>query len=115
MEESLSRGILGFFQIQSLVLVAKISSLQQPVNRTNEWIELRPKMGYDKVKEKSAMIDPQLLEILACPVCKTDVKLTADENGLKCVQCHRVYPIKDDIPVMLVDEATIDPDKATKA
>jgi len=61
------------------------------------------------------MIDPQLLEILACPVCKTDVKLTADENGLKCVQCHRVYPIKDDIPVMLVDEATIDPDKATKA
>lgn len=61
------------------------------------------------------MIDPQLLEILACPVCKTDVKLTADENGLKCVQCHRVYPIKDDIPVMLVDEATIDPDKATQA
>ena len=61
------------------------------------------------------MIDPQLLEILACPVCKTDVKLTADENGLKCVQCHRVYPIKDDIPVMLVDEATIAPDKATKA
>jgi len=61
------------------------------------------------------MIDPQLLEILACPVCKTDVKLTADENGLKCIQCHRVYPIKDDIPVMLVDEATIDPDKATQA
>jgi uncharacterized protein YbaR (Trm112 family) len=61
------------------------------------------------------MIDPQLLEILACPVCKTDVKLTADDTGLKCVQCHRVYPIKDDIPVMLVDEAAIDPDKATKA
>lgn len=61
------------------------------------------------------MIDPQLLEILACPVCKTAVKLTGDEKGLKCVQCHRVYPIKDDIPVMLVDEATIDPDKATEA
>ena len=60
------------------------------------------------------MIDPQLLEILACPVCKTDIKLTADDTGLKCVQCHRVYPIKDEIPVMLVDEATIDPDKAVK-
>ncbi len=60
------------------------------------------------------MIDPQLFEILACPVCKTDVKLTEDEKGLKCVQCHRVYPIKDDIPVMLVDEATIDSDKASK-
>ncbi|HEB36068.1 MAG TPA: Trm112 family protein, partial [Candidatus Aminicenantes bacterium] len=46
-------------------------------------------------------IDPQLLEILACPECKEDVKLTADDKGLKCVKCHRVYPIKDDIPVML--------------
>jgi uncharacterized protein YbaR (Trm112 family) len=59
-------------------------------------------------------LDPILLEILACPECKGDVKLTADEQGLKCVKCHRVYPIKDDIPVMLVDEATIDPGRATK-
>ncbi len=60
-------------------------------------------------------LDPQLLEILACPVCKTDVKLTTDEKGLKCVTCHRVYPIKDDIPVMLIDEATIDPKRPTKS
>jgi hypothetical protein len=59
-------------------------------------------------------IDPQLLEILACPVCKEDVKLTADDKGLKCVKCHRVYPIKDDIPVMLIDEATIDSERSTK-
>ncbi len=59
-------------------------------------------------------LDPQLLEILACPVCKTDVKLTTDEKALKCVKCHRVYPIKDDIPVMLIDEATIDPNRPTK-
>jgi uncharacterized protein YbaR (Trm112 family) len=59
-------------------------------------------------------LDPQLLEILACPVCKEDVKLTADDKGLKCVKCHRVYPIKDDIPVMLIDEATIDPERPTK-
>lgn len=60
-------------------------------------------------------LDPQLLKILACPVCKKDVKLTLDEKGLKCVKCHRVYPIKDDIPVMLKDEATIEPERKTKA
>jgi len=59
-------------------------------------------------------LDPQLLEILACPLCKADVKLTADSKGLKCVQCHRVYPIRDDIPVMLIDEATIEPERKTR-
>lgn len=59
-------------------------------------------------------IDPELLEILACPACKEEVKLTADEKGLKCVKCHRVYQIKDDIPVMLIDEATIEPKRPTK-
>jgi len=59
-------------------------------------------------------IDHQLLEILACPVCKTEVKLTSDEKGLKCVKCHRVYPIKEEIPVMLIDEATVDPKRPTK-
>jgi len=53
-------------------------------------------------------IDERLLEILACPVCKADVKLKEDGSGLKCVKCKRVYPIKDDIPIMLVDEATIE-------
>ncbi len=60
-------------------------------------------------------ISPALLAILACPLCKADVKLTADELGLKCVSCHRVYPIKDDIPVMIIDEAVIEPDRAVKA
>ena len=53
-------------------------------------------------------IRKELLEILACPLCKEEVKLTDDGNGLKCVKCHRVYPIRDDIPIMLVDEATIE-------
>jgi uncharacterized protein len=53
-------------------------------------------------------ISQDLLEILACPACKANVELNADGNSLKCVQCHRVYPIRDDIPVMLVDEATIE-------
>ena len=59
-------------------------------------------------------INPKILNILACPQCKTDVKLTSDENGLKCVACHRVYPIKEDIPIMLIDEASIEPDRETK-
>lgn len=59
-------------------------------------------------------IEPELLKILACPVCKTDIKLTADEQGLKCVKCSRVYPIQDGIPVMLIDEASIDPQRAVK-
>ena len=53
-------------------------------------------------------IDPELLKILACPLCKEGVELTSDQKGLRCPKCHRVYPIKDDIPIMLVDEATID-------
>ena len=59
-------------------------------------------------------IDSELLKILACPKCKEDVKLTADEKGLKCVKCNRVYQIKDGIPVMLIDEATIEPKRPTK-
>jgi uncharacterized protein len=52
-------------------------------------------------------ISKDLLEILVCPLCKAPVELLAEENGLKCPQCKRVYPIRDDIPVMLVDEARI--------
>jgi hypothetical protein len=54
-------------------------------------------------------VDPELLEILACPNCKTAVTLVKNGTALKCATCHRVYPIKDDIPVMLIDEATIEP------
>lgn len=50
-------------------------------------------------------VSQELLEILACPACKAKVELNADENALKCVECKRVYPIRDDIPVMLIDEA----------
>ncbi len=52
-------------------------------------------------------ISQELLDILVCPVCKTPVKLTPDGNGLKCQTCRRVYPIRDDIPVMLPEEATV--------
>ncbi len=49
------------------------------------------------------MIDAKLLEILACPACKTEVRLEGER--LVCVQCGRRYPIRDGIPVMLIEEA----------
>ncbi|MBZ5700828.1 MAG: Trm112 family protein [Acidobacteriia bacterium] len=52
-------------------------------------------------------ISQELLDILVCPLCKTAVKLTPDGAGLKCATCRRVYPIKDEIPVMLPEEATV--------
>jgi uncharacterized protein YbaR (Trm112 family) len=53
-------------------------------------------------------INPELLEILACPVCKTPVTVVKDGAGLRCAQCHRVYPVQDDIPIMLPEEATVE-------
>jgi uncharacterized protein len=53
-------------------------------------------------------ISTELLEILVCPLCKAALELLPEQKGLKCVQCKRVYPIRDDIPVMLIDEARIE-------
>lgn len=53
-------------------------------------------------------IPQDLLEILACPICKTPVIPTPDNSGLKCEKCKRVYPVRDDIPVMLVEEARVE-------
>ncbi len=55
------------------------------------------------------MIDKELLEILACPLCKTEVKLENDK--IVCTKCGRRYPVKDDIPVMLIDEAELPQDQ----
>jgi uncharacterized protein YbaR (Trm112 family) len=58
--------------------------------------------------EKTLSIPQYALDILVCPLCKTKVELLPDESGLKCVSCRRVYPIRDEIPVMLPEEAKID-------
>jgi len=55
--------------------------------------------------EKCIMISKELLDILACPKCKGDVKLTEKKDGLICDKCKLLYEIRDDIPVMLIDEA----------
>lgn len=55
-------------------------------------------------------VSPDLIEILRCPKCKSKVEMKPDESALKCVnaECSLVYPIKDEIPVMLIEEATVE-------
>jgi uncharacterized protein YbaR (Trm112 family) len=55
-------------------------------------------------------VPPELIEILRCPKCKSTVELKPDGSALKCTnaECSLVYPIKDDIPVMLIEEATVE-------
>lgn len=55
-------------------------------------------------------LSPDLLEILVCPLDHGELDLKPDGSGLKCRQCRRVYPVRDDIPVMLIDEARIESD-----
>jgi uncharacterized protein YbaR (Trm112 family) len=50
-------------------------------------------------------ISKELLDILACPKCKGDIELNATEDGLICHSCRLIYEIKDDIPIMLIEEA----------
>lgn len=50
-------------------------------------------------------ISKDLLDILACPKCKGEIQLNEKEDGLSCLACRLLYPIRDDIPVMLIDEA----------
>ncbi|MCD6487466.1 MAG: Trm112 family protein [Syntrophobacterales bacterium] len=50
-------------------------------------------------------MERELLEILACPKCKGDIRLNKDESGLICDKCKLMYKIRDGIPVMLIDEA----------
>ncbi len=50
-------------------------------------------------------ISKELLDILACPKCKGDIRLTDEGSGLVCDSCRLLYEIRDDIPIMLIDEA----------
>lgn len=50
-------------------------------------------------------VNKELLDLLVCPKCKGEIKLNDNGNGLVCEACKLMYPIEDDIPVMLIDEA----------
>ncbi|MCZ6669538.1 MAG: Trm112 family protein [Acidobacteria bacterium] len=57
-------------------------------------------------------VNPRLLEILVCPLCKVKVSLTPNGEGLRCAKCRRIYAILNDIPNMLVEEARREEKKA---
>jgi len=50
-------------------------------------------------------LDPALLEILACPNCRAELRVDEGREELVCTSCGYAYPVRDDIPVLLVDEA----------
>lgn len=56
------------------------------------------------VREEGTMINKDLLEILACPKCKGPVKMK-NESGIICEKCMLLYEVRDDIPIMIIDEA----------
>ncbi len=51
-------------------------------------------------------LSPKLLEIMVCPKCKGQLAYLREDDKLTCDKCKLAYPIEDDIPVMLIDEAT---------
>lgn len=58
-----------------------------------------------------SLIDPMLAEVLVCPVDKGELTQDVTEQRLECTECGRRYPVRDGIPIMLVDEAEGGPDE----
>jgi uncharacterized protein YbaR (Trm112 family) len=56
--------------------------------------------------ENLVSVDPRLLELLVCPACHGALRESEEKPGLNCLECGRVYPIRDGIPVMLPEEAS---------
>ena len=54
---------------------------------------------------RTLMIKKELLDVLACPKCKGDIRLSKDSKYIVCDSCKLLYEVRDDIPVMLIDEA----------
>ena len=81
------------------------ASIRKIVGRTNDGHGtkiLQPQTFY----KNYVMIKQDLLDIIACPKCKGPVRLNDEKSGLVCDTCRLVYEIRDDIPIMLIDEAT---------
>jgi len=55
------------------------------------------------------VIPQDLLDMLVCPLCRKPLQLNSSVPSLKCGECRRVYPIRDNIPILLLDEASVDP------
>ncbi len=57
-------------------------------------------------------VTQEFVEMMICPACRGRVELKEDGSGIKCLACRRVYPIRDDIPAMVVEEATIEDEES---
>jgi LSD1 subclass zinc finger protein len=55
------------------------------------------------------MIAKEFLDMLVCPACKKPLVMKDNGESLKCSECKRVYPVRDNIPILLVDEAVVEP------
>jgi uncharacterized protein len=58
-------------------------------------------------------ITEEFVEMMICPACQSKVRLREDGSAIKCLGCRRVYPIEDDMPMMLADKATIEDEETT--
>jgi uncharacterized protein YbaR (Trm112 family) len=66
--------------------------------------------------EKELAITPDFIETfkVVCPACKGRVVLKDDASGIKCTECRRVYPVRNDIPALIVEEATVEDEEPRK-
>ena len=62
-------------------------------------------LRHKNVHRENIMIKQELLDIIACPKCKGSLQLNEKKDGLICQTCSLIYEIRDDIPIMLIDEA----------
>jgi uncharacterized protein YbaR (Trm112 family) len=83
-------------------MVATASAVQKPAYRPRRYLIVA------KIEGCMPVIDKELLDVLMCLFCEGDLELKEDESGLRCKNCKRVYPIRDGLPIMLKDQATIE-------
>jgi uncharacterized protein len=77
--------------------------------RNSEIENRQSKIGPAFGVQSPIMIAKDLLEMLVCPADKQPLEHRQNPESLKCTKCHRVYAVKDDIPIMLIDEAVVEP------
>ena len=78
---------------------------------------MSPEFFYAREKwRKELAITPDFIETfkVVCPACKGRVVLKEDASGIKCTECRRVYPVRNDIPALIVEEATVEDDEPRK-
>ncbi len=68
-------------------------------------MKLRPACN---LLNSAGLVAKELLDILVCPECKQPLTYRLEPESLKCPRCHRVYPVRDGIPVLLIDEAVVE-------